>query len=291
MWNRVILKERGKKAFKANRITCIFAAFILTVVSGGASVPTTTYNFNSEQVDLNNVPPEVIKGLIAALGLVSVFAFLLSVFVFNPATVGLRRFFVFNATDSQTGLNRDTIGRGFVDGNYTNVVAAMFTKDLFVFLWTLCFIVPGVIKAYAWRMVPYIIAEDPQITGTEARERSAEMMYGSKMDSFILDLSFLGWALLGALTLGIGNLIWTDPYRAATEAELYRTLKGETSGTVAEPELEEALLVDVEAVPKADESRDVTIVAEAPAAEPADAAKDADDKNDDADSVKQRTDI
>ena len=253
MWNRVILKERGRNAFRANRVTCIFASFILSVVAGGGSIPTSTVNINNEQVDLNTIPPEVIKGAIAALGLASVVAFLLSVFVFNPVQVGLKRFFVLNATDSQTGLDRNTIGRGFVEGNYTNVVAAMFTRDLFVFLWTLCFIVPGIIKAYSWRMVPYIIAEDPQITGTEARMRSAQLMYGSKMDTFVLDLSFIGWAMLGVLTLGIGNIIWTNPYHDATDAELYRTLKGETSGTVAEPELEEALLVDVEAAPKVED--------------------------------------
>lgn len=253
MWNRVILKERGRNAFRANRVTCIFASFILSVVAGGGSIPTSTVNINNEQVDINTIPPEVIKGAIAALGLASVAAFLLSVFVFNPVQVGLKRFFVLNATDSQTGLDRNTIGRGFVEGNYTNVVAAMFTRDLFVFLWTLCFIVPGIIKAYSWRMVPYIIAEDPQITGTEARMRSAQLMYGSKMDTFVLDLSFIGWAMLGVLTLGIGNIIWTNPYHDATDAELYRTLKGETSGTVAEPELEEALLVDVEAAPKVED--------------------------------------
>lgn len=253
MWNRVILKERGRNAFRANRVTCIFASFILSVVAGGGSIPTSTVNINNEQLDINTIPPEVIKGAIAALGLASVAAFLLSVFVFNPVQVGLKRFFVLNATDSQTGLDRNTIGRGFVDGNYTNVVAAMFTRDLFVFLWTLCFIVPGIIKAYSWRMVPYIIAEDPQITGTEARMRSAQLMYGSKMDTFVLDLSFIGWAMLGVLTLGIGNIIWTNPYHDATDAELYRTLKGETSGTVAEPELEEALLVDVEAAPKVED--------------------------------------
>jgi uncharacterized membrane protein len=253
MWNRVILKERGRNAFRANRVTCIFASFILSVAAGGGSIPTSTVNINNEQLDINTIPPEVIKGAIAALGLASVAAFLLSVFVFNPVQVGLKRFFVLNATDSQTGLDRNTIGRGFVDGNYTNVVAAMFTRDLFVFLWTLCFIVPGIIKAYSWRMVPYIIAEDPQITGTEARMRSAQLMYGSKMDTFVLDLSFIGWAMLGVLTLGIGNIIWTNPYHDATDAELYRTLKGETSGTVAEPELEEALLVDVEAAPKVED--------------------------------------
>ena len=70
------------------------------------------------------------------------------------------------------------------------------------------------------------------MTGTEARAISERMMYGSKWAAFVLDLSFIGWKFLGALTLGIINLIWTNPYEAATEAELYRFLKGDDA---AEP--------------------------------------------------------
>ena len=62
------------------------------------------------------------------------------------------------------------------------------------------------------------------MTGAEAREYSAQLMEGSKMDAFVLDLSFIGWFLLGALTFGILNLFWTTPYKAATDAELYLAL-------------------------------------------------------------------
>ena len=243
MWDRKVLKEKGKTAYRANRITCIFAAFLLAITAGGGTgMPTSTMNLE-ESYDNLNIPPDMMKMIIAALGGAVIVSFLLSVFVFNPVVVGLRQFFRQNATDSRTGLSRDNIGLAF-SGNYTNVVAAMFTTGLFVFLWSLCFIVPGIIKSYSWRMVPYIIAEDPEITGTEARERSAEMMNGSKWESFVLDLSFLGWIILGVFTLGILNLVFTNPYKAATDAELFRWLNGERDvpeipqhGYAAEPEI------------------------------------------------------
>lgn len=246
MWDRKVLKEKGKAAYRANRVTCIFAAFLLTVVSGGASVPTSTTSWQQTSEDLN-IPPEVLKWIIAVLGGAFIVGFLLSVFVFNPVEVGLRQFFRQNAVNSKTGLSRDNIGLAF-SSNYTNVVAAKFTTDLFIFLWTLCLIVPGIIKAYSWRMVPYIIAEDPEITGTEARERSAAMMDGSKWASFVLDLSFLGWILLGVLTLGILNLVFTNPYKAAADAELFRWLNGERDAPSAvQPEyMDEA---EITAVP------------------------------------------
>ena len=256
MWDRTVLKEKGKAAYRANRITCIFAAFLLTLVSGGASVPTSTSTWQDSSSQLN-IPPEILKMVIAVLGGAVIAGFLLAVFVFNPVQAGLKQFFRQNATDSSTGLGRENIGLAF-SGNYTNIVAAMFTTDIFVFLWSLCFIVPGIIKAYSWRMVPYIIAEDPEITGTEARERSAEMMNGSKWEAFVLDLSFLGWILLGILTLGILNLVFTNPYKAATDAELFRWLNGERDiSQTAQPEyMDEA---EITAVPASDDDDDDTV--------------------------------
>ena len=106
------------------------------------------------------------------------------------------------------------------------VVGSMFTTGLFTALWCLLLIFPGIYKAYCWRLVPFIIADEPDISGKEARARSASMMNGSKWASFVLDLSFIGWKLVGALTFGIVNIVFTNPYEAATDTELYLTLKG-----------------------------------------------------------------
>ena len=253
MWDRKVLKEKGKAAYRANRVTCIFAGFLLTFVSGSTSFTTSTSSWQ-ETSDQLNIPPDLLKAIIAAAGGAVIIGFLLSVFVFAPVQVGLREFFRQNATDSRTGLSRENIGLAFSE-HYTNVVASMFTTALFTFLWTLCFIVPGVIKAYSWRMVPYIIAEDPDITGTEARVKSAQMMNGSKWAAFVLDLSFLGWFLLGLLTLGILNLVFTSPYKYATDAELYRWLIGDRREPLpAEPvKIDDTAEPAVTAIPSKDE--------------------------------------
>lgn len=253
MWDRKELKAKGKEAYRANRITCIFAAFLLSLVAGGSSLGTSSTNLQQTSEDMN-LSPEMVKMIIAIVGGAVIVGFLLSVFVCNPVKAGLREFFRQNATNSKTGLSRENIGLAF-SGNYTNIVAAMFTTDLFVFLWTLCFIVPGVIKAYSWRMVPYIVAENPEISGTEAREMSADMMNGSKWDAFVFDLSFLGWAILGIFTLGILNLVFTNPYKAASDAELFRWLNGERDlPQVPQPEyMDEA---EITAIPAPSEDED-----------------------------------
>ena len=76
---------------------------------------------------------------------------------------------------------------------------------------------PGIIKSYAYRMVPYILADNPKMDAMEAIALSRKMMDGQKWNTFVLDLSFLGWYLLGILALGIGTL-FVHPYKFSTDA-------------------------------------------------------------------------
>ncbi len=91
--------------------------------------------------------------------------------------------------------------------------------------WTLLLIVPGIIAALRYSMASYIMAENPGISAGEAIERSKAMMDGHKKELFLLELSFIGWILLSALTLGILSL-WVTPYLQATTAVFYRKLAG-----------------------------------------------------------------
>ena len=76
-------------------------------------------------------------------------------------------------------------------------------------------------------MVDYILAEHPDMPTREVLNLSRQMMMGHKWNTFVLDMSFFGWALLGALTWGVLNIFWTNPYMRATEAELYEALKNQ----------------------------------------------------------------
>ena len=106
-------------------------------------------------------------------------------------------------------------------GYYGNIVKIMFLMELYLALWTCFFIIPGIIKLYEYRMVPYILAERSDINHKEAFTLSRSMMDGQKLDVFILDLSFIGWGVLSIFTCGIVGIFWTIPYKAATNAELY----------------------------------------------------------------------
>lgn len=94
-------------------------------------------------------------------------------------------------------------------------------RTLYIVLWTLLFIIPGIITSYNYALTDYILAENPELTTKEALELSKKMMYGHRFRLFCLEFSFIGWAFLCVLSLGIG-LIWLLPYTEAAKAAFYR---------------------------------------------------------------------
>lgn len=154
--------------------------------------------------------------------IVLVVAIIYSIFVGSVIEVGGCRFFTVNASQDA---NIKELFSGFTGGNYMRNVSTQFFRSLYTFLWTLLFIIPGIVKAYEYLMIPYILADNPNISREEAFELSKRMMDGHKWDTFVLDLSFIGWALLSSITCGIVGLFWVDPYVRATYAELYLKLK------------------------------------------------------------------
>lgn len=92
-----------------------------------------------------------------------------------------------------------------------------------IFAWSLLFIIPGIVAALRYAMAPYILAEHPEFTASQAIELSKQMMDGKKGDLFVLNLSFIGWIFLSALTIGIG-LLWLNPYMLMAEAAFYRNV-------------------------------------------------------------------
>ncbi len=174
-------------------------------------------------------------GLVLGIMVLVVFIFssLIQFFLGNPIMVGVSAFFYKNDKEN-AGL--DNLGRGF-KGNYLNVVKVLFFRDLKIFGWTLLLIIPGIIKEYEYRMLPYILADNPDLSSKEAFAKSREMMNGQKWKAFVLDLSFILWLLLSGLTLGLVGVFYVNPYMAQTNANLYALLKGDYEGIdlVAEP--------------------------------------------------------
>ena len=101
--------------------------------------------------------------------------------------------------------------------------AQKFLRILYITLWSLLFVIPGIVKSYAYAMTPFIMAENPEMSANDAITASRELMDGHKGDLFILDLSFIGWGILAAVTCNIGHLA-LNPYRNAAYAAFYKDL-------------------------------------------------------------------
>ena len=110
--------------------------------------------------------------------------------------------------------------------NWGRNALGMLLMFVFTFLWALLFIIPGIIKAFAYAMTPYILVDKPELSANQAIDLSKEMMKGHKFDLFWLSLSFIGWILLSILTLGIG-MFWLMPYITTSMGAFYEDVKAE----------------------------------------------------------------
>lgn len=249
MWNRVELKYRAKIAFRRNYWRCVLISFILLLFTGGAANVANSTNHNDNVItdsfdndfdidtgtDWDEYVPSIGHGRSITSWMVgSVIAFIMSVvmlvlvlldiFIFQPLEIGGCRFFIENAYE-MPGAER--IFFAFKSGHYGKMVLTLFLRGLFTFLWSLLLIIPGIIKSYEYRMIPYLLADCPEMSREDAFRISKEMMQGQKMEAFILDLSFIAWRLLSAVTCGIVEIFYVGPYIHATNAELFLTLRGQ----------------------------------------------------------------
>ncbi len=224
MWIRGDLKARAKQALRENgywvALAVVAIIWVLTGLFGGASGRGPRMEYRLGQGDIDAFTRGGFGMLAAFAGLFGIAAAAYGIFVAIPLTVGKCRFFLEHRKRPSTIAS---VFRPFGPG-YLNVVKTVFLSGLFVFLWSLLFIIPGIIKAYQYAMVPYIMAENPDMEWRRALALSREMTSGCKFDIFILHLSFIGWCLLGVLALGIG-MLFVGPYIEATFAELYATLR------------------------------------------------------------------
>ena len=154
----------------------------------------------------------------AILHLISLVLFILAL----PLTWGYQTLFLgairggeATAKDMFEGYNKELFSR---------VLTTTLLYYVYVFLWSLLLLIPGCIKSYSYVMTPYILKDNPEMKNNAAIEESMRMMDGHKLELFILDLSFIGWALLSLLTCGVGFL-WLTPYMNMARVNFYEDLK------------------------------------------------------------------
>ena len=265
MWTRKSVKQKGKKAFLGNYWKCILVAIILSIAIGagsygagsGSSLSSTFTNIIShtedddrnvdrtveytdddgtshkvtfdvdladpvsvDQEDVNILIGFLVVGAVAYI-VIMAFALAFKYFLMIPFDYGCRKFFRKNLDEPAKLSNIVYV----FDSHYKNIVKTAFLTDLFIWLWSLLFIVPGIIKSYSYRLVPYIMSENPEMNFRDAQAESARLMKGNKWKSFVLDLSFIGWDILTLMTWGFLEIFFVGPYKASTDAALYESIK------------------------------------------------------------------
>jgi len=218
MWNRKDLKSKAKTILKGNYWPAFLVSFIILITGGshnhgefgsgaGSSGGSSAMGGNFE--------------IFFFTGAVILVLVILRVFIGYILEVGGRKYYIQLSNGKSNIAN---LGYVLKEGSYFNVFITMLLRSIYLILWTLLLIIPGIIKLYAYRMVPYILADNPDIKAGRAIQLSKEMTDGEKMDIFILDLSFLGWFILGSLLFGIG-IFFVQPYYDSTNGELYLKLR------------------------------------------------------------------
>lgn len=217
MWRRAELKTKAKEVLKKKYWKSFLISFVLLISGGdsrgGGSSGRSAGETMGEWVDFSEYLIIIIAVVILAIAF--------RVLIGYALEIGSRKFFVLSA---QYKNDIGCYNFAFDSENLKGIVSTMLLRVIYNFLWTLLLIIPGIIKSYAYRMVPYILADNPKLGADNAITLSRKMMDGNKFELFVLELSFIGWFLLGLLALGVG-ILFVNPYYNATEAQLYLVLR------------------------------------------------------------------
>lgn len=198
--DRKNLKNKSKLFLKNYYWETFLIVFIISILSGGGTLVR-----------------EYGSGSIVIWG--SMFVFLINIFLVNVLLVGLAKFFL---EGEKGNVNKKYLFHYFNKDTYLDVVKLMFIANIKIFLWSLLFLIPGIIKSYEYYFIPYLIADG--FDKDEIFNKTKEMTFNKKWDLFVLDLSFLGWYLLGAFLFGIG-VVFVKPYHENVKFQAYNSLK------------------------------------------------------------------
>ena len=250
MINRSELKFRAKSVLKENYWMCLAVSAINGANSQMVLQFTLRANILNGKLNMSELvySPQKLAVLSTGVAVLVLCMFLLiiaiDIFLLSPLNAGKNRFYIKAASGEA---NIKSITEVFKSESYLNVVKTLFMRDLFLLLWSLCYIIPIVVltvlsifikefayalplsffgmipmlmKTYSYRMTDYLIAQNPEMNWKDCIKTSEKMMKTVRFQTFVLELSFVGWFLLGALCCGIGTLFVT-PYMEATMTQLY----------------------------------------------------------------------
>ena len=220
--NRAKLKLQG--LYGQSLVVSLIYACIVSVCSSGSIAASFTNAFQSfEYMDSGNMAADpfrfnVMFSPFSSIGTLAMFL------LAGPLMVGLAHYFLHLADRNNPQIN-DLFAHF---KNFGNTLVLYLLTTIFTFLWSLLFIIPGIIAAMSYAMAPYILAEHPEIKASDAIKMSKDMMKGHKGEYFVLQLSFIGWYLLCILTFFIG-FIFLSPYVSAAQAEFFNEVSGKNT--------------------------------------------------------------
>ena len=228
------LRAKAWDSLRGNYWNAVLVAFIAAIFGAAISGYGTSFNLNISQEDLNvwfeEVPAIVIALLVPITAVLSTLSFARFI-IGGVVQLGYANYLL-KQQDREIGSVKDLFskfdhfGQGFLQS---------FLRGLYIFLWSLLFVIPGIIKVFSYAMTPFIMVDNPNMTAKEAITASKQLMRGHKWELFCLSFSFIGWQLLVVLTAGIGSIFLT-PYMEAAYAVFYRDKIAPKQVTFVAPE-------------------------------------------------------
>ena len=217
------LKNSALAALKGNWAPAVLGAIFFTFATCLITSP--GYCANMAAFDMpffNSINPKLLK-------IFSNSSFLLNFFLLYPLSLGYSVAHKELLQNGDAAITSNTVRLAFSD--YVRNAVSILLVYLYTILWTLLFIVPGIIKGLAYSLTPFIVKDNPQLSPNQAINLSMKMRKGHKFALFYLYLSFIGWILLAMLTLGIG-LLWVIPYMQTSMAAFYLDVKNDYNNNI-----------------------------------------------------------
>ena len=211
-------RQRARDDLAGNWATAIGVTCVAALLGGLFAGGNVSLTLDLDEEIMHRLP-DAILSLIATLGTIGGFLALVQFIVGGPVQLGYAQILLKQYHRQEYEMN-DLFAR-FQD--FKQGFLQYFLRGLYTALWSLLFVIPGIIAHYKYFMAPYLMADNPGMTAKEAIAASTELMDGHKGELFMLGLTFIGWDILAGLTLGIGYL-WLNPYKHAAFTAFYRDL-------------------------------------------------------------------
>ena len=211
----------AREALAGNWVNAVLVALVAAILGG--SIASGSFNFQVNE-EITKALPEILKPVLAIwIGIASVLGWLQFI-VGGTIELGHCRY-VLKLHDRQEANIRDLFSQ------FSRLLQGFLLRlltTIFIVLWTLLFVIPGIVATFRYAMAPFILYEHPEMSAMDAIRASKKMMDGHKWELFCLNISFIGWAILSVLTCGIGFL-FLNPYMSQAYASFYRNLQAQTA--------------------------------------------------------------